>query len=117
MARVTMATIQGQVGLVYAAPDRLNLTGKIESMAPGVIELSPQMREIARDLLDSRVIRFQRLTIDLGRDRRGELEARVNLYRRTGQSIFSLFRGEPFAPYMLTIRFPIIPFVRQLSQY
>jgi hypothetical protein len=117
MARVTMATIKGQISLVYAAPDQLNLTGKIESMAPGVIELSPQMREIARDLLDSRVIRFQRLTIDLGRDRRGELEARVSLYRRTGQSIFSFFRGEPFAPYMLTIRFPIIPFVRQLSQY
>lgn len=117
LARVTKATIRGEIGLVYTAPNRLHLTGRVESTEPGVIELSPQLREKARAIIANRVFHFQRLAIDLGRDRQGELEARVNLHRRTGQSVLALLRGEPFVPYTLSIRFPIIPFVTELSRY
>jgi hypothetical protein len=113
-ARVTLATVSGEIGLIYSAPDRVNVTGQIESMTPGVIELSPLMREAARDLIDSRVIRFQKLVIHLGRNDRGQVEAQIDLYRRTAQSLMEIARGVPFNPVLLTIHVPLLPFLQQL---
>ncbi len=114
-ARVTIATLDGQVALVYKAPNLISLTGEIESVTPGVIEVSPLLREAAREFLDSRVIQFQKLAIVLGQDEKGQPEARVSLHRRTAQTLLDVFRGVPFNPVILTVRVPIVPFVRQLS--
>jgi hypothetical protein len=113
-ARVTLATVTGEIGLVYSAPDQVNVSGRIESTSPGVIELSPMMREAARDLIDTRIIRFQKLVINLGRNDRGQVEAQIELYRRTAQTLMELARGVPFNPVLLTIHVPLLPFLQQL---
>lgn len=115
-ARVTMAQLEGQIGLIFEAPNRIALSGLIESMGPGMIELSPKMHQVVRGVLDRRVVKFQHLQLRLGQDEKGNLEAKVDLYRPTAKSIMDLFRGLPFAPLLVTIRIPILPFVQELSR-
>lgn len=115
-ARVTSAVVKGHVGLIFEAPDRIRLTGSMESLGPGYIELSPMMHTRVRNLIDSRVVNFQHLTLELAEDKDGNPEARVSLQRRTAQSVYELWRGAPFSPVMVTVRIPLIPFVHELSQ-
>lgn len=116
LARVTNVRMKGDIGLIYSAPDALDLVGAVETQSPGVIVLAPRIYEKVRRHVDSSTLNFQKLTIDLGRSADGELEAKVNIHRRTAQSLAELARGVPFAPVILTVKFPIIPFVAELSQ-
>ncbi|MEK8023593.1 MAG: hypothetical protein AAB229_07265 [Candidatus Hydrogenedentota bacterium] len=115
-ARVTEAELEGHIGLIFEAPNRIALSGKINSTGPGVIELSPKMHQVVRGFITQRVVKFQHLQLQLGHDDAGNLEARIDLYRRTAKSLLELFRGMPFAPLMVTIRIPILPFVQELSR-
>lgn len=114
-ARVTSAVVKGQIGLTFESPDRIRLSGMVESQEPGVIELSPMLHAKVRNLTEDRVVHFQRLTLELVEDKNGRPEAKIDLHRRTAQSFRDLFSGTPFSPVMVTVRIPLLPFVRQLS--
>ncbi len=116
VARVTEATMTGEMGMVYEAPNRLAVTGKLTSMAPGVIEIAPRLRETLREFVDTRVIRFSKLEIELGHNEEQQAEAIITLYRQTSANLADLWRGRPFLPHKLVVRVPILPFVQQLSQ-
>lgn len=116
VARVTEATMTGEIGMVYEAPNRLAVTGKLTSMAPGIIEIAPRLRETLREYVDSRVIRFSKLEIELGQNEERQAEAIITLYRQTSANLADLWRGRPFLPHKLVVRVPILPFVQQLSE-
>jgi len=115
-ARVTLASVEGNVVLSYKSPNLLDLSGDISSVSPGVIELSPMMRESAREFLDSRVVQFQKLNIKLGRGNNYMPEASITLYRKTAQTLLDILNGVSFNPVIFNIKFPIIPFVQELSE-
>jgi len=115
-ARVTLASVEGNVVLSYKSPNLLDLSGDISSVSPGVIELSPMMRESAREFLDSRVVQFQKLNIKLGRGNNYMPEASITFYRKTAQPLLDILNGVSFNPVIFNIKFPIIPFVQELSE-
>lgn len=116
VARVTRATMEGEIGMIYEAPNRLAATGRLVSTAPGIIEIAPRLRETLRAFIDTRVIRFSKLEIDLGYDEKQQPEAVITLTRQTSANLADLWRGQPFIPHRLVVRVPVLPFVQQLSE-
>ncbi|RMH54662.1 MAG: hypothetical protein D6679_13250 [Candidatus Hydrogenedentota bacterium] len=116
LARFTDAHMDGKIGIAFLAPDRLQVTGRLESTDPGMIEISPRLKRLLEKRVASRSIPFSKLKISLEQRRSGPLQARIDLYHKTAQTIGELLSGERFAPGVTTIRFPLIPLIRELSR-
>jgi len=54
--------------------------------------------------------------IKLGKGNNYMPEASITFYRKTAQTLLDILNGVSFNPVIFNIKFPIIPFVQELSE-
>lgn len=115
LARLTRGKLRGDIALVYQAPDALQLSGEVRSTEPGAIKLSPRLYESVKEHMTEPSIEYQKLTMTFHPDDSGVIEGEINVYRSYAKTVLDMARGKPFAPPVINLRFPLIPFMSELT--
>ena len=115
LASFTKGKMNGDVAMIFQAPNAINLTGDVTSTEPGVIRVAPRLYNKMKQYMKDPTIEFQKLQMELLPARNGNIEAEINITRKSARNFYDLTRGVPFAPLVFSIRFPLLPLVSELS--
>lgn len=114
LATRTHALLEGRLALLYTAPNAIDVEGEITSSRPGAIQISPLLYEKVRKHINSPIIPFRSLKLSLVPEVNGEILGVLEIYPKRGDNLVEWSRGFLFQPASISVRFPFIPFVKEL---